>query len=332
MMLVPFWRRLGDKIGHKSMILRSLIALALSQFLFYFIINPWLIILICVLQGLFSGFIISAQAYAISGIGSGSRSEVLSYLQAATASGSLIGPLVGGAIMDKYSFGIICIISSLLCVLCFISILFLPEINEKEKTDNPVKIKNHRWIYTIMTIIILMQLAKTVPHAFFSLYVVDTFNLSNSITGLIYSSSVLTLAITAPLWGNFLSKRNMKKKIFYIEIIVWICSLTLIASAITSNWVSFMLYRMLWGIWQGALLPVAHTLIVEHCQKQSYGYYLVQGNRASKAGVLSGTLTGGVMISIVGIAYGFWFVAICYSMSGFYVRYVREASTDKGGL
>lgn len=95
----------------------------------------------------------------MSGIGSGSRSKVLSYLQAATASGSFIGPLVGGAIMDKYRFGIICIISSLLCMLCFISVLFLSKTNEKEKTDNPVKIENHRWIYTIM-VIILMQLAK----------------------------------------------------------------------------------------------------------------------------------------------------------------------------
>lgn len=66
--------------------------------------------------------------------------------------------------------------------------------------------------------------------------------------------------------------------------------------------------------------------------EKNYGYYLAQGNRASKAGVLLGTLTGGVIISIIGIAYGFWFVAICYTMSGFYVRYVRKTSADKGGL
>lgn len=330
MISAPFWGRLGDRVGHKKMILRSLFALFIGQLLFYFITNIGFIILVRIAQGIFSGFIMSAQSYAIARAFSVMRGKILSYLQSATACGSLAGPLAGGIIMDKYNFATICIISSGLCLLCFMLSLLLPELKSRVKTGETVAKVNYRWILAIAIIIVLVQAAKIMPQSFFSLYVTSEFGLSNFITGLIYSLSGVTLAVSAPVWANFFSRKEMKGKIRYIEIIIWFCTLTLVVTSVTSDWMVFMISRMLWGVWQGALLPVAYTLIIENCPGKNYGSYLAIGNSAAKAGAIFGVLLGGVMVSMIGIQYGFWCVVLFYAISGLLVRVIRKTQYKRG--
>lgn len=324
MVCAPFWGRLGDRLGHKIMILRALFALGISQFLFFLIFDPWLVILIRVLQGVFSGFITSAQAYALTGSLPEERNKLLSNMQSVTATASLIGPLFGGVIMDYYGFTTIFLVSSFLCMFCFILAFFLPAIKNFACNDKIKKIKNTKWILSIAIMILLMQSAKMIPQSFFSLYVAELFELSNFTIGLIYSSSALTIIISAPLWGKFFTSKKTQDKIYSIEIIIWFCFITMIISSYTSDWFIFTLSRIFWGIWQGALLPVAYALIIKNCNGRSYGSYLAIGNSASKAGAITGTVLGGAVINLIGIKYGFWFVAIFYALLGFFVRFLKK--------
>lgn len=45
-----------------------------------------------------------------------------------------------------------------------------------------------------------------------------------------------------------------------IEGVAWLCALTLAATAPANEWLGFLLRRLLWGIWQVALLPAAYAL------------------------------------------------------------------------
>lgn len=51
MLLTPMWGRLGDRTGHKPMILRALLALAVCQALAAIAQDPWLLVAIRVVQG-----------------------------------------------------------------------------------------------------------------------------------------------------------------------------------------------------------------------------------------------------------------------------------------
>src|SRR5437870_9365100 len=56
----PLWTQLGDKIGHKKMLLRACIVLIITQILTGFASNPFLILAIRLLQGMFAGFTAAA--------------------------------------------------------------------------------------------------------------------------------------------------------------------------------------------------------------------------------------------------------------------------------
>ena len=104
MILTPMWGRLGDRTGHKPMIIRALLALAVCQALAAITFDPWLLVAIRVAQGALAGFIAAAQAYALACCGDSGRGHILARLQSATAVGSLAGPVLGGWLMDISGF------------------------------------------------------------------------------------------------------------------------------------------------------------------------------------------------------------------------------------
>ncbi|KTT41087.1 arabinose ABC transporter permease, partial [Pseudomonas oryzihabitans] len=95
MLLTPLWGRLGDRTGHKPMILRALLALALCQGLAAVVSNAWALVAVRVAQGALAGFLAAAQAYALIWCQGASRGRTLAQLQSVTALGSLLGPVLG---------------------------------------------------------------------------------------------------------------------------------------------------------------------------------------------------------------------------------------------
>lgn len=77
MVLTPAWGRLGDRTGHKPMIIRALLALAVCQALAAITFDPWLLVGIRVAQGALAGFIAAAQAYALACCGDGGAGKFL---------------------------------------------------------------------------------------------------------------------------------------------------------------------------------------------------------------------------------------------------------------
>jgi MFS transporter, DHA1 family, multidrug resistance protein len=96
----PFWGRVADKYGRKPMIIRAGFVLFVIYTLMAFVTNPYQILVLRILQGLLSGFIPGAIAL----IGTNTPNEKLGYalslISTATASGSILGPLLGGGMAD----------------------------------------------------------------------------------------------------------------------------------------------------------------------------------------------------------------------------------------
>ncbi|UTW07271.1 MFS transporter [Pseudomonas benzenivorans] len=328
MLLTPLWGRLGDRTGHKPMVLRALLALALCQGLAAMTLNPWLLVLIRVLQGALAGFIAAAQAYAIARCASGNRGQVLARLQAATAVGSLAGPVLGGWLLDASGFVLLCAVAALICLLCAVAATALP-------ADAPVA-RNRRpqtetrlpggWLGGVLTIIVLVQAAKMMPQPFFALYVAEILQAPGWLIGASYAASAATLALSAPLWGRLFDRWQPAQTLRVIERVAWLCALTLALTALASGWLGFIASRLLWGVWQGALLPVAYALIATTLPDGRQGFALGLGNSAAKAGALLGALLGAAGMGLAGLASGFWLVAITYALAALGIRLIRSTS------
>lgn len=326
MILAPLWGRLGDRTGHKPMIIRALLALAGCQALAAIATDPWLLVGIRVAQGALAGFIAAAQAYALACCGKGGRGQILARLQSATAVGSLIGPVVGGWLMQVSGFALLCYSAAAVCLVCAAIGGWLPGDTPRARaphTATPAALPKG-WLGAMLGIIVLIQAAKMMPQPFYALYVADVLHAPAWLIGASYAASAATLALSAPLWGRLFERQPTAHILRIIEWVTWACALTLAFSALANEWLGFLASRLLWGIWQGALLPVAYTLIAITVPPSQQGFALGLGNSAAKAGALCGALMGGLGMSLVGLAHSFWLVALTYALAAVGIRAIRS--------
>ncbi|SET54090.1 Predicted arabinose efflux permease, MFS family [Pseudomonas sp. NFR09] len=326
MILTPLWGRLGDRTGHKPMIIRALLALAACQALAALTFDPWLLVAIRVAQGALAGFIAAAQAYALACCGDSGRGHIMARLQSATAVGSLAGPVLGGWLMDISGFALLCYSATAVCLVCALVSLFLPSDNQRLRKTNattPTALPKG-WLGAMLGIIVLIQAAKMMPQPFYALYVADVLHAPGWLIGASYAASALTLALSAPLWGRLFDRHPPAHTLRIIEWVTWACALTLACTALASEWLGFIASRLLWGMWQGALLPVAYTLIANTVAPAQQGFALGIGNSAAKAGALGGALLGGIGMGMVGLAHSFWLVALTYALAALGIRIIRS--------
>ncbi|MFY0566300.1 MFS transporter [Archangium lansingense] len=100
----PLWGRLGDRWGQKWMVVRALAGLALTLILMGYAETPFQFFLLRLLQGAFGGVVSAGTALASTQASAESRGQVLGRLESAVAAGSLMGPIIGGVLMDWWSF------------------------------------------------------------------------------------------------------------------------------------------------------------------------------------------------------------------------------------
>ncbi|HEX5342308.1 MAG TPA: MFS transporter, partial [Duganella sp.] len=86
-----FWGRVGDRFGHKLMMIRALLGLALTQLALAYAQDVWTILALRFVQGACAGFIAPAQAYGVSIESPARRARLFAYLQVSTNVGSLAG-------------------------------------------------------------------------------------------------------------------------------------------------------------------------------------------------------------------------------------------------
>ena len=326
MILTPMWGKLGDRTGHKPMIIRALLALAVCQALAAITPDPWWLVVIRVVQGALAGFIAAAQAYALACCGDGGRGHILARLQSATAVGSLAGPVLGGWLMDISGFALLCYSATAVCLLCAIISAFLPSDSPRSRPARPSKpvALPKGWLGAMLGIIVLIQAARMMPQPFYALYVAEVLQAPAWLIGASYGASALTLALSAPLWGRLFDRHQPAHTLRIIEWVTWACALTLACTALASEWLGFIASRLLWGVWQGALLPVAYTLIANTVASSQQGFALGMGNSAAKAGALCGALIGGIGMGWVGLAHSFWLVALTYALAAVSIRAIRS--------
>jgi predicted MFS family arabinose efflux permease len=240
--------------------------------------------------------------------------------------GSLAGPVLGGWLMDISGFALLCYSATVICLLCAMASLFLPSdtpsVQRKNKSASTALPKG--WLGAMLGVIVLIQAAKMMPQPFYALYVADVLHAPAWLIGASYAASAATLALSAPLWGRLFDRHQPAHILRVVEWVAWSCFLTLAFTAVASEWVGFLASRLLWGVWQGALLPVAYTLIANTVSPSQQGFALGLGNSAAKAGALCGVLMGGIGMGVVGLAHSFWLVALTYAVAALGIRAIRS--------
>jgi len=129
----PIWGTLGDRYGRKTMVVRAIFGLALSQLLIGFSQNVYQLFLFRIVQGAISGFIASALALVSTNTPREKMGYAMGLMQSASAGGMVLGPFIGGLLADLVGYRQIFFITASLCTIGgFVVVFWVTELKRSD--------------------------------------------------------------------------------------------------------------------------------------------------------------------------------------------------------
>jgi DHA1 family multidrug resistance protein-like MFS transporter len=111
----PVWGALGDRFGRKPMVLRALFGLVVFVGLMSLARTPVELLVLRIGQGVFSGFLPPSVTMVTMSFPSGRGGRIAGGLQAAMASGAILGPLFGSLFRETFEARFLFLATASLC-------------------------------------------------------------------------------------------------------------------------------------------------------------------------------------------------------------------------
>src|SRR5436190_310743 len=207
------WIQIGERVGYKKMILRAGLVLAATQWSLFFFSNPWAILAIRLLQGGLAGFSTAAQAWSLSIAPINTHNQIVGRLQAATAMGSIVGPICGGLVSNYYGYLSIFITAGCMCLLLSVILANYLQENPTKKITVLAKKKQKKFFFDepgknlLLLLICGTQIARWMSAPFFTLYIAQQLHADNLTMGLIYAIMALSMSLMTLTLGKTIDKQ-----------------------------------------------------------------------------------------------------------------------------
>ncbi|RKE37562.1 putative MFS family arabinose efflux permease [Paraburkholderia sp. BL23I1N1] len=328
MLTSAFWGRVGDRTGHKLMMIRALLGLSLTQLALAFAADVWTILALRFVQGACAGYIAPAQTYGVSIESPLRRARLFAYLQVSTNLGSLAGAVSGGLILDHATFFWINIVAAVLCVCCVAAVaLILPDVSVSKRvaaTDpggGTAAASGARFSWRsppipgLLGVVGILLVSRTITQTPFSLYVSSMFGVGNWVVGLCYGMLSLGFVVSASLWARYFEHRTLPDALRRMTFIALACAGLTLAAGLTRNVGVFTAIHFVWGVLLGATTPVLMSLISRAADGLYQGYVLGIAQSTTQFSSIAGIAMGGWLSDSVGLQYTYFFVAVSYVLA-----------------
>ncbi len=322
MLTSTFWGRMGDRFGHKSMMIRALFGLAATQLALAYAGDVFSILILRFLQGACAGYIAPAQAYGVSIENPARRAKLFAYLQVSTNVGSLGGALIGGVILDLASFFWINFSAAILCALCMASVwVMLPSVSAPiaKPTDagsddlkpGPSILRSPQ-VISLLTIIGVLLLGRMVTQSPFPIYVLNTFDVGNWVVGLCYGLLAMGFVATASLWARYFEGRPARDVLSGMCLVIAGCVVVTFTAGLTGSVIVFAAMYFLWGMLLGATTPVLTALVSRSASDHQQGHLLGLAQSTAQLSSIAGIALGGWFAQVAGLSNIYFLVGFVY--------------------
>jgi len=339
MLTSAFWGRVGDRYGHKLMMIRALAGLSLTQLGLALSSDIWVILVLRFLQGAFAGYIAPAQAYGVSIEAPSRRARLFAILQISTNVGSLLGAVVGGLILDYATFFWINLIASALCAVCtVVAAVTLPDVpparktatvNARAPTDHTASIWQTSPLLSLLCLMGILLLSRMLPQTSFSLYVSSVFDVSNSVVGLCYGLLALGFILSATAWSRYFEHQDLQDTLRRMTYVVLGCIALTAIAGLTHNAIVFVTVYFAWGALLGATTPVLMALVSKAADSSRQGHVLGIAQGTAQLASIAGISVGGLLSQVYGLPYTYLFVCLAYGLALLAVVTLRYRSTNR---
>ena len=297
----PWWGKLADKKGRKPMILRAGIGMSVVIACMGLVQNVWQLLLLRMLQGVFAGFISNSNALVATETPKTNSGQALGTIASATTAGTLLGPLVGGALTSIFSYRITFMITGGLLLLCSILVLFFvheddfkPVTAKKlDKASGVIKsIRSPHLIFGLLLTTLIIQAANNSINPIVSLYVRQLLNGHGNvvfISGVIAALPGIATFLVASRFGALGDKIGTHKIIVAGFIAA---SIFFFLTAFVRNTVELGILRFLVGFSDACLFPQVQTMLTKNSPAAVTGRIFSWNQSAMYIGNIVGPLLG----------------------------------------
>ena len=297
----PWWGKLADKKGRKPMILRAGIGMSVVIACMGLVQNVWQLLLLRMLQGVFAGFISNSNALVATETPKTNSGQALGTIASATTAGTLLGPLVGGALTSIFSYRITFMITGGLLLLCSILVLFFvheddfkPVTAKKlDKASGVIKsLRSPHLIFGLLLTTLIIQAANNSINPIVSLYVRQLLNGHGNvvfISGVIAALPGIATFLVASRFGALGDKIGTHKIIVAGFIAA---SIFFFLTAFVRNTVELGILRFLVGFSDACLFPQVQTMLTKNLPAAVTGRIFSWNQSAMYIGNIVGPLLG----------------------------------------
>ncbi|MBI4417759.1 MAG: MFS transporter, partial [Ignavibacteriales bacterium] len=327
--LIPVWGYLGDRYGRKLMVIRAIFGLAISQALIGLSQNVEMLFLFRMLQGAVSGFIAAALALVSAAVPRQKSGYAIGLLQTATASGNIIGPLVGGSLADQLGYRPLFFIVAAICTIA--GLLVIQYVLEDPKsrgqlTEPQSLLANVGYAFKsfpiriALIVIFFSQAAVMMIQPIFALYIevlAPGQELLATLTGAVFSIAGFFMVLSAPWWGKRNDIKSYKKN---LSIAIGGAAVAYALQGFATSPYQLLPLRAVQGFCMGGILPTLYSYISKHADLIRRGAIMGIASSFHVLANMVGPTAGGQLAASIGKRQNFFFTGAILLMTMGIVR------------
>lgn len=332
--LTPVWGMLGDKYGKKSMVVRAIIGLSISQFLIGMSQDVYQLVMFRMFQGAASGFIPASLALVSSNSPKEKSGYNIGVLQMAISSGTIIGPLIGGIVADFTSHRLVFHITGSLCLISGILVILMVKdtkvitVKKLSVFDNFKYSFNSKALSTVLVSIALTQMAVAITQPGFALFIeslIDNQDFLSTISGVLFGVTGIATAVSSPLWGKMNDKKGVNRNLFF-AMSIGVVALTL--HSFVFSYILLIPLRIILGFCIGGMIPVFYSVISNITPDERKGGIMGVASSFTILGNMLGPLMYSLITPIIGLRNIFMFAGILLFANIIYINYNRISNLN----
>lgn len=318
----PIWGILADKYGRKPMMIRAGLAMTITMGGLAFVPNIYWLLFLRLLNGVFTGFVPNATALIASQVPKDKSGAALGTLSTGVVAGTLTGPFVGGFIAEIFGIrNVFLLVGAFLFLAAILTIFFIQEDFQpvaKEKAIPTKEVfssfKYPRLLVNLFLTSFVIQFSAQSIGPILALYVRDLGQSENLlfVSGLIVSSMGFSSMMSAGILGKLGDKvgnhRLLVAAQIYSVIIYLLC-------AHATSPLQLGLYRFLFGLGTGALIPGVNALLSKMTPKSGISRIFAFNQVFFYLGGVIGPMAGSAVAGYLGYHAVFYATAACVAFS-----------------
>ena len=307
--MAPYWGALADHVGQRKMAIRADYGLALTYFLTGVCQDVYQLLVVRMLCGVIAGFVPACMSMASSSLPEEKMGWGMGLMQTAVASGTIMGPLMGGYLSSWFGMRASFYVGSAALFIATSAVVFIVHdmsvLNKGAHEASSLlrdlrsALKNKGLLY-VMAMFFMIQTCIMLIQPLITLYVGelmgDMGDAAIKMSGVIFSLAGITGIIAAPFWG----KRG--QRFGYVRTF---CVVTFIAGFINLFQVfiadvwQFAAIQFVYGLFLAGAVPNINANLTQVTAKNMRGKAFGLLTSAQQFGGVVGPLLGGALGSFM---------------------------------